>query len=98
MDAQNGVVGLGADQKTRGHHDAIVHGLAVDVFNAVDALDDLFQWLGHQFHRIGGLEAVGVDEDVDHGHADLRLLLAGNGEERDQADGERRQQEKRRQR
>ena len=98
VDAQDGVVGVGADEEARRHHDAIVVRLAVDVLDAVDALDDVLERLGHQFDRVRRLEAVGVDQDVDHRHADLRLFLARNGEKRDQADGERRQQEQRRQR
>jgi len=95
---QDRVVGFGADQEARRHHDAVVERLAVDVLDAVDTLDDGFQRLGHQLDRIRRLETLGVDPDVDHRHADLRFLLARNGEQRDQADRERRQQEQRRQR
>ena len=49
---QDRVVGFGADQEARRHHDAVVDRLAVDVFDAVDALDDGFERLGHQLDRI----------------------------------------------
>ena len=91
MHAQDGVVGLGADQEARRYHDAVVDGLAVDVLYAVDALDDGFERLGHQFDRVRRLEPVGIHADVDHGHADLRLFLARDGQKRDQPDRERRQ-------
>ncbi len=55
VDAQDRVVRVGADQEARGHHDAVVLGLAVDVLDAVDALDDGFQRLGDQFDRVGRL-------------------------------------------
>ena len=38
------------------------------------------------------------DDDVDHGHGDLRLLLARQGHERDQAERQRGDQQQRRQR
>ena len=98
MHAQDCVVGIGADQKTRRDHDAVVHCLAVNVLDPVDAFDDGLEWFGHEFHGIGRLQPIGNDADVDHRHADLWLLLAWNGEERNQADGERPQQEQRRQR
>jgi hypothetical protein len=96
--AQDSVVGPRADQKARGHHDAVVDRLAVDVLDAVDGLDDGFERLGHQFDRVRGLEAVGVHPDVDHRHADLRLFFARDCRQRDQPDCQRRQQEQRRQR
>ena len=98
VDAQDGVIGVGADEEPRRNHHAVVHSLAVDMLDAVDAFDDGFQRLGHQFDGVRGLQAVGVDADVDHGNADLRLFFARDGEERDQSDRQRRQQEQRRQR
>ncbi len=98
MDAQDGVIGIGADEESRGHHHPIIDRLAVDVFDPVDALDDFLKRLGHQFDRVRRLEPVGVDPDIHHRDADLRLLLARNGEERDQADREGSQKKQGRQR
>ena len=98
VDAQNRGVLVGADEEARGDEDAVVLGLRVDVLDAVDALDDVFERARDQFDRVVGLVAVGRDHDVDHRHADLRLFLARQRDERDRAGGERRQQEKRRQR
>ena len=39
---------------------AVVLGLAIDVLDAVDALDDRLQRLGDQFDRIRRLEPVGA--------------------------------------
>ena len=98
LHAQDGVVLAGAGEESRGDHDAVVLRLAVDMFNAVDALDDLFQRLGDEFGGVGALQPVGLHEDVDHWHADLRLFLARNGHQRDEAEDNRRQQDQRRER
>ena len=55
VDAQDRILRLGADQKARRDHDAVVLGLAVDVLDAVDALDDGLERLGDQFDRVGRL-------------------------------------------
>lgn len=73
-------------------------GLVAGVLDAVDALDDLLQGLGHELGGVGALEAVGLDHDVHHGHADLRLFLAGNQHQNDEPKRQRRQQDQRRQR
>src|SRR5581483_169293 len=91
--AQDRVLCLGAHQEPRRHHDAVVLAPAVDMLHAVDGLDDGLERLGHQLDGVGRLEAVGVDADVDHGDADLRLLLARNDEEGDEAQRDGRQQE-----
>ena len=44
VDTEHRRVGRGADKEAGGHHDHVVHGLGVDVLDAVDALDDRFQW------------------------------------------------------
>ena len=46
------------------------------MLDAVDALDDVFERTGDEFNRFVRLVAVRGDDDVDHRHADLRLLLA----------------------
>ena len=96
--AQDRRIGIGADLEARGHHGAVVGGLRIDVLDAVDALDDRLQRLGDELDRVLGLEAVGADMDVDHRHRDLRLFLARQGDQRDDAEHQRRQQEERRQR
>ena len=98
MNAKDRVVGFGADQEARGHHYAVVFGLAVDVLDAVDALDDGFERLGDEFDCVGPAQSVGVDADIDHGNADLRLFLARDHDDGDQADDQRSEQEQRRQR
>ena len=98
LHAQHRVVLVGADDEARRHHGAVVLRLAVDVLDAGDRLDDRLQRLGHQLDRVGRLQAVGLHDDVDHRHADLRLFLARNGQQRDQARRQRREQEQRRQR
>jgi len=50
---QDGIVIGGANKESRRQHDPIILGLAVDMLDAVDALDDRFQWLGQQFDRVG---------------------------------------------
>ena len=95
MDAQDGLIGLGTDKKTRRDHDAIVYRLAVDVLYSVDALDDGLKRFGDELDRIRRFETVGVDANVDHGNADLRLFLARNGQERDEPNRKRRKEEQR---
>ncbi len=96
--AQDRIIGFGADQEARGDHDAVVLGLAVGMLDAVDALDDGLQRLGDELDRVRRFQAVGTHGDVDHRHADLRLFLARNRQQRDKAGGKRRQQKQRRQR
>ena len=88
MHAQDRVFRLGADEEARRHHDAIVLALAVDVLDPVDGLDDGLERLGDQLHGIGCLEPIGIDADIDHGDADLRLLLARDHEKCDQPHGD----------
>ena len=52
VDPQDRILGLGADEKARRHHHAVVLRLAVDVLDAVDALDDRFERLGDQLDRV----------------------------------------------
>jgi len=98
MHPQDRVVGVGADEEPRGDHHAVVHRLAVDVLDTVDPFDDGFQRFGDQLDRVRRLETVRIDANIDQRHADLRLLLARNGEQRDEADRQCRQEKQRRQR
>ena len=98
MHAQRGHVLIRADEKPGRHDDAVVVGLGIDVLHPVDALDDVFQGPRDKLDRLVGLVAVGPDENVDHGHADLRLLLARQRDERDCARDERGHQQERPQR
>ena len=71
------------DQETRRDHDPVVRGLRIDMLDAVDGLDDVLERPGDEFDRLVRLVAVGLNDNVDHRHADLRLLLArqrGDGE------------------
>ena len=98
VDAERRDVLVVADEKARCHHDEIVVRLRIDVLDPIDALDQIFERTGDELDRLVGLVAVGLDDDVDHRHADLRLLLARQRDEGDRAGDERRQQEERRQR
>ena len=89
---------VSADEEARRDHDGIVVGLGIDVLDPVDALDDVLERARDEFDRLVGLVAVRLNDDVDHRHADLRLLLARQRHERDHAGDERREQQERRQR
>ncbi len=95
--AQDRFVGLGAHKEARRYQHAVVKGVAVDVLDTVDRLDDGFERLGHKPRRILGLEPIGADLDVHHRHGNLRLLLARQHDKRDAAQGQGGKQEKRRQ-
>ena len=71
-----------ADEKPRRQHHPVVLRLAIHVLNAVDALNQRLQRLGHQLHRIGRLQPVGADQNIHHRHAQLRLLLARDRHQR----------------
>ena len=98
MHPQDGGVRWRTHEEAGGDHDLVVARLRIDVFDAVDALDDGFERLGDELHRVLGLEAIGLDEDVDHWHGDLRLLLARQREQRHEADREGGEQEQGRER
>jgi hypothetical protein len=76
VNAEHGVVLWGADKEARRHHDIVVARLRIDVFDAVDALDEVFERARYEFDRVFRLVAIGGDDDIDHGHGNLRLLLA----------------------
>ena len=96
--AQDRFVGFRADEKARGYKHLVVIGLAVDVLDAVDRLDDGFERLGHEPRRILRLEAIRANLDIDHRHRDLRLFLARQLNKRDAAEHQGGKQKKRRQR
>jgi hypothetical protein len=89
---------IGADQETRGDDGTVVLRMRIDVLDPVNALDDVLERPGHELDRLVCFVAVGLDDDVDHRHADLRLLLARQRGERQRARHDRRKQEQRRQR
>ena len=96
--AGGGIIGIGTNGKARRHHHHVVHGLGVDMIDAADALHDAFQRHANQIDRALRLQAGGGHDDVHHRHADLRFFLPRDGEQRDQAHGQRRQQQQRRER
>ena len=98
VDPQHRLVLVGADLEAGGHHHLIVLGRAVDVLDPGDRLEDGFQRLGDELGRVGGLEAVGLHHHVDHRHVDLRILVARDGQYRNEAGGQDREQEQRRER
>ena len=59
------------------------------MFDAVNALDNGLKLLGDELNGVRGFEPVGAHRDVDHRNADLRLLLARDDKQRDQANRER---------
>ena len=62
------------------------------MLDPVDALHQVFQRTRNEFDSLGGLVAVGGDDDIDHRDADLRLFLARQGDKCDAADDQRREQ------
>ncbi len=96
--AQHRGILVGADEEARGDDDLVVLRLRIDMLDAVDALDDVFERPGDKLDRLAGLVAIGGDHDVDQRHADLRLLLARQRDGGDQAGHQRRDQQQRRQR
>ena len=93
IDPQHRVVLVGTDDEAHGHHRLIVLRLAVNMLHTGDRLDDRLQRLGYQLDRIRCLEPIRLHDDIDHRHADLRLLFAWDGQQRDQAGGKRGEQE-----
>ncbi len=93
IDPEHRVVLAGADHEARGDPGLVVHRLAIDVLHAGDRLDDGLERLGDELDHVRRLEPVGLDDDIDHGDVDLRVLLARDGEQRDEAGGERGKQE-----
>ena len=98
MNAQHRVVLLGADEEARRHDDVVVLRLRIDMLDPVDALDDVFQRPRHEFDGVLGLIAVRRHENVDHRNGNLRLLLARQRLQGDQANEQGGQQQQRRQR
>ena len=98
VDANRGCIRISADLEAGGDHDLVVVSEGVDMLDAGHALDDGLQRLADQLHRVGRAKARRGDHDVHHGHTDLRLFFAGYGGQRQKANGNRRQQEQRRQR
>ena len=88
MHAQDGGVRRGADEEAGGDHHLVVGGLGIDVLDPVDALDDGLERLGDELDRVLGLQPVGADDDVDHRNRDLRLLLAGERDQRQDTEDE----------
>ena len=96
-DTQDGDVGRHADLEPRGHHDPIVARVGIDVLDLGGPLDDGLQRLGDELQRVLGGEPVGAHVDVDERDGNLRLLLARQARERDEPDGKRGKEQKRRQ-
>ena len=65
-------------------------GGGVDVLDAGDFPKDLFERAGDAIFDLLGGDARHADQDVDHGHLDLRLLFPGQHDH-----GEKTQQERR---
>ena len=65
MDAHDRIVRIDADLEARRNKHAIVLGLAVDVLDLIDALDDRFERLGDEFDGIDRAHAVGAHRDID---------------------------------
>lgn len=98
MNAEDSVVAIRAHLEAGCDEDAVVLRLTVDVFDAINGLHDGFERLRDELGGIGRLEAIGADGDVHHRNTDLRLFLARDREQGQQAKRNRREQEERRQR
>ena len=96
--AQDGGIRRGAHEEAGGDHDVVVTRLRVDVFDSVYALDDGLERFGDKLYGVFRPQPIGLHEDVDHRHGNLWLLLARQGEQRDEAHGEGGEQEQRRER
>ena len=96
--AQKRGIFIGSNEETRRRDHGIVLSGRIDVFNAVDRLDDILERLGNEFDCVARFVTVGGDQYIDHGHADLRFFLARQREQRDAADNEGREEEERGQR
>ncbi len=59
---------------------------AVDVFHAVDLVEDLLQGRGHELFDLAGRVARHADHDVGQRHDDLRVLLARRDQQGRQPD------------
>ena len=79
MDADDGGVRVDPDLEAGGDHEVVVVHEGVDVIHVRHALDDGLQRLGGQLDGVGGAESRRLHHDVDHGNADLRLLLPRDG-------------------
>ena len=98
MHPENRRILVGSDIEAGRDDHMVVEGLGIDMLDAVDALDDILEGLGHELRGIDGLETRRLHMDVDHGHADLRLLLAREAAQRQKPHGQRGEQQQGRQR
>ena len=98
MHPDNGVIGVMAHLETDRQADPIVEGLRIHMLDAVDALENILQRFGNQFHHVVRFQAIGADHDIDDGHADLRLFLARQNVQRHRAQRHRGNQQQGRQR
>ena len=78
-----------ADLEADGHHPHARARHRVDVLDTRDAPQDPLDRSHDPVLDLGGLGARPGHHHVDHRHADLRLLLAGSGEERERPEAER---------
>ena len=93
MDANRCSVRIDPDLEARRDHDLVIVREGIDMLDLGDALDDGLQRLADQLDGVRRPQARGRHHDVDHGHADLRFLLAGDRREGQQADRNGGQQE-----
>ena len=98
MNAEDCVILGNAHLEPGGGHDTVVKALAVDVLDAGQALQQCLDRLGDKLHRVIGGQPVGLDEDIHHGHRDLRLFLARQHQQGHEPQNQSRNQQQRRQR
>ncbi len=75
MNAQNRRIEVGADVEARRNESAVIFGLGINMFDAIDALDDGLKRLGDELDCFFRLQPVGGDADVNHWHRYLRFLF-----------------------
>ena len=80
---------VGADDKPHNNHGTAGGGRRVEVFHIGNFPQEFFHGPGDAVFHLGGGRAGHAHEDVDHGHLDLRLLLARKLEHGEQAEEDR---------
>ena len=96
MDAQNRVIFIGADEKARSDDRAIILRLRINMLDAINTFDDGFERTRDKLNGIIRPPTIGLHDDIHHWHADLRLFFAWQRNERDDANDQRPQKQKRR--
>ena len=98
MHAQNGRVLIRSNDKARCDHNPIIKCIRIDMFDTINAFDDIFQRPRNELDRVCCFIAVGRNDDIDHGYTDLRLFFTRQCRQRNNTNQKRRDQKEGRQR